>query len=150
VLLQSDERPGSGRFPAASMAKALLTGMATALSPRGLGVLRTAVGVSAVARPTLIPRLLGVDRVTAERVTWLVRMLGAREIALGVGTLTTRSAGWLAAGAMSDLTDALSTAEAVRRRHLATTAGSLTAASALVAAAAGAAGSVAAARRHGA
>lgn len=54
---------------------------------RVVAVARIGVGVSMLARPTLMPRVLGVDSVTAERVSWLTRMAGIREVALGAGTL---------------------------------------------------------------
>jgi hypothetical protein len=84
-----------------------------------LGATRVALGAAMLARPVLIPRLLGADRVTAERMTWLVRMLGGREIALGLGAASRRVAPdprpWVLAGAISDATDALALAAAVRR-----------------------------------
>jgi peptide-methionine (R)-S-oxide reductase len=47
---------------------------------------RVGVGVSMLVRPALLPRTVGVDRVTAERLSWLTRMAGVREVVLGVGT----------------------------------------------------------------
>ena len=82
-----------------------------------LGAIRTAIGVSMLASPSLLPRLLGADRVTADRVSWLTRMVGVREIVIGVGT----AAGgrrWAAAGIVADTADALTFAAAVRSRHV--------------------------------
>ena len=84
------------------------------LSVERLALGRAAVGVSMLARPTLLPRLLGVDSATATRMAWSSQMLGAREVALGLGTWTAlrqqnaRAARlWLMAGLLSDGVDAL-------------------------------------------
>lgn len=89
----------------------LLTGL---LSVRRLALGRTAVGVGMVARPRLLPMSLGVDSAAATRTTWVTQMLGAREIALGLGTLASLRRGnrdetrlWLWAGLLSDAVDAL-------------------------------------------
>ena len=81
---------------------------------------RVALGVGMIARPDLMPRLLGVDSGTAGRMGWLGRMFGAREVALGAGLLAAERAGsstdeWLLAGALSDGIDAVAFAEAARR-----------------------------------
>jgi hypothetical protein len=106
------------------------------LDPRGLAVGRTAVGLSMLARPGLVPAALGVDRATRDRMSWVVQMLGAREIALGLGALSARKdrRAWLAAGLLSDAVDALAVTAALRRGQVGAVAGS-----ALVAVAAGAA-----------
>lgn len=91
------------------------------LDARAIGALRAALGVAMITRPSLVPRLLGVDRVTAERMTWLTRLAAGREIALGFGAVTARGPGarrWVAAGAFCDLVDAWTLATAVRRRHI--------------------------------
>ena len=84
------------------------------LSVERLALGRAAVGVSMLARPTLLPRALGVDSATAKRMAWSSQMLGARELALGLGTWTAlrqqnaRAARlWLMAGLLSDAVDAL-------------------------------------------
>ena len=81
---------------------------------------RTAIGVVALAAPTLVTRpWLGPDRGPAARV--LGRALGGRDLALGLGALAAlqqppagpRSAGhpgmWIGVGALSDATDVLAT-----------------------------------------
>jgi hypothetical protein len=95
-----------------------------------------------LARPLLLPRPLGVDSVTASRVDWLVRMAGARDFALGAGTLAARREGglrtWLVASMASDVADAVVLTHAVRRRQIGRIMGGAAALSAVVAAALGA------------
>jgi hypothetical protein len=116
------------------------------LTPTRLGAGRTAVGVVMLTRPALVPQALGVDRATADRMAWSVQMLGAREVALGLGAVAAgrqaaragdRSASrlWLLGGLLADAVDALAVARAVGQGRLATPAGG-----ALVAVAATAAG----------
>lgn len=80
---------------------------------------RVLMGVGALARPRMLPSVLGVDSGTAERMSWLTRMFGAREIALGAGVLLSRSPEarreWVLGGVLSDAADALALAAAVRR-----------------------------------
>lgn len=79
---------------------------------------RVALGIGMLARPELLPKLLGVDSGTAARMSWLGRMFGAREIALGAGLLTARAESereWLLGSAFSDAVDAVAFAEATRR-----------------------------------
>ena len=106
-----------------------------------LGALRTGLGVVMLTRPMLVPRPLGVDSITATRVEWLVQMAGARDLALGAGTLAAgRSGGqrtWLLASLGSDVADALTLGNAVRRGHIGRFMGSAVALSAVVAAALG-------------
>lgn len=115
--------------------------------PHALGALRVTLGVVMLARPMLVPRPLGVDRITADRVSWLVRMLGARDFALGAGTLLAIRSGqgtggdraglgsWLALSGVSDAVDALALARAVRRGHVGPVSGGLAAMSGVGAAA---------------
>jgi hypothetical protein len=90
------------------------------LDPRGLAAGRALLGASMLGRPTLVSGWLGVDRVTAERVGGLVQMLGAREVALGAGALTSRGdrRRWLAGGLLSDAVDAVVVAAAAGRGHV--------------------------------
>jgi hypothetical protein len=81
---------------------------------------RVAIGAGMLARPAALPRLLGVDSATAERMAWATRMLGVREVVLGAGTLAaTRGGGrgrdWVTGGAVSDAVDALAFAGAAAR-----------------------------------
>ncbi|HEX8003010.1 MAG TPA: hypothetical protein VF519_09990 [Mycobacteriales bacterium] len=79
---------------------------------------RAAVGVAMLARPTMLPKSVGVDSTTAARLTWLTRMFGARELALGAGTLLALRRGrdveeWALAQLLSDAVDAAAFAGAV-------------------------------------
>ena len=119
--------------------------LAGLLSLERLALGRTAAGVTMLTRPTLLPGVLGVDSAAATRMAWSTQMLGAREVALGLGTLvalrkdkdgagTGRSARlWLLAGLLSDSVDALAVGGAVAKGHVSKVTGS-----ALVAVAAGA------------
>lgn len=105
-----------------------------------IAVGRVSAGVVLLVRPTLLPRLLGVDSATARRLSWLGRMAGARDLALGVGQLQAAAtgaptSGWVVAGAACDTADAVVLSEAASRGHVRRTTGVLMAASALVCAA---------------
>jgi hypothetical protein len=87
-----------------------------------LGAFRVGIGTAMLARPGDLPRLLGADSLTAERMSYLGRMVGARELALGVGTLGAARRGgdpspWLLAQALSDAVDSLAFAGAGARGH---------------------------------
>ncbi|MGI3786724.1 MAG: hypothetical protein ACRYG2_38760 [Janthinobacterium lividum] len=87
-----------------------------------LAASRTALGVVFLARPRLLPALLRVDPTTSTTMAWAMRMVGGREIALGLGTVagivvTPTPAGkrtWLAAGLFSDSTDTIALATAAK------------------------------------
>src|SRR5689334_15313676 len=87
-----------------------------------IGAGRTAIAAGVLAAPVLSTRLLGADAATAQRVTWLTRMLGVRDGVLGVGTAaaarTGAGAGWVLGGAVSDAVDALVLAAAVKQGRL--------------------------------
>lgn len=96
-------------------------------SPRAaaiaLGAGRVGLGSSFLTWPEHSTRLLGLDAVTARRISWLARMTAIRDISLGVGTLTSAITyrdcfPWLLGGAISDLVDSLAIAEAVREKRL--------------------------------
>src|SRR3954470_23324647 len=96
--------------------------VAGALSVERLALSRAAVGVSMITRPRSLPRLLGVDSAAAARMSWSTQMLGAREVALGLGALVAlrrpdrRAARlWLLAGLLSDAVDALAVGAAVEQ-----------------------------------
>lgn len=95
------------------------------LDPRGLALGRTAVGVSMLAQPGLLPGLVGVDQAGQEQTAWIVQMLGAREVALGLGALLGRKQPrlWYAAGLLSDTVDALAVAAALGKGRVSRTAG---------------------------
>jgi hypothetical protein len=111
------------RQRASAVAAASLSRAATwALTPLRLAQARTAVGVGMLARPTLLPQVLGVDRPASTQTAWAVQMLGAREVALGAGTWLALRRGddraarlWLAAGLLADAADALVVAAATVR-----------------------------------
>jgi hypothetical protein len=91
---------------------------------------RAAAGVSMVTRPHLLPGSLGVDSAVASRMGWVTQMLGAREIALGLGTFVARRKGdqratrlWLCAGLLSDAVDFLAVGTAVAQGKVARPAG---------------------------
>jgi hypothetical protein len=103
-------------------ARPLSAALATVLSPAVLEQLhlgRAAVGVALLARPALLPGLVGADRDAASHLGWALRMLGAREVALGLGAAGAGRAGpresrrWLQAGLFSDAVDAFAVAAAV-------------------------------------
>ena len=95
---------------------------------------RVLVGTSMLARPALLPRVLGVDAATAARVSWISVMLGAREVALGAGTLRALRRGgvtpWVVGSALSDVADAFALGSATVRGHVRPVLGALAAASA--------------------
>jgi hypothetical protein len=108
---------------------------AQAASPSVLGAIRVTIGTTMLARPMLLPRPLGVDRITAGRISWLVRMVGARDFALGVGTLAARRRGgllvWLGLAACCDAVDAVALGRATRRGDVGPVMGALATATAV-------------------
>ena len=100
--------------------RSLLQQLADRVTPAHLALGRAGAGTVMVVRPRAVPQALGVDSATATRMAWAVQMLGAREIALGVGTWAAlrspdRAASrlWLAGGVLSDGVDALAVAGAL-------------------------------------
>jgi hypothetical protein len=93
--------------------------------PRGLALGRTAVGVTMLTAPDLIPQLLGASAESRESMGWAVQMLGAREVALGLGALATRKEKrlWHAAGLLCDTVDALAVASAISKGRVRSSAG---------------------------
>jgi hypothetical protein len=81
------------------------------LAARGIAAARIAIGVGATLAPALVTRLQFGTDTPAQRVT--VRMLGARDLALGIGALLAARhgsaglRGWVEAGALADGVDAL-------------------------------------------
>jgi hypothetical protein len=79
-----------------------------------------------LSRPALLARTLGTDRVTARNTGWLTQMVGARELALGVGTLTATSVRpWLLAQAVADAGDGFALLAAARIRRVSPALGGL-------------------------
>ena len=92
------------------------------LTPLRVAQARTAVGTGLLLRPALLTRSMGVPPEAAEQTGWAVQMLGAREVALGVGTLAAlrtpdrrASRTWLAAGVLCDAVDAVAITGALLR-----------------------------------
>ena len=81
------------------------------LAARGIALARVAIGAGATLAPGLVSRLQFGTTTPAQTVA--VRMLGARDLALGIGALlATRHGpsglrGWVEAGAFADAVDAL-------------------------------------------
>ena len=114
------------------------------VTPARLALGRTGAGAVMLAKPRLLPESLGVDSASATKTGWVVQMLGAREIALGLGTLVTlrspdRPAArtWVAAGVLSDSADVLAIGAAVLNGRLSRPVGALVVATALTAALSG-------------
>ena len=94
---------------------------------------RFGVGAALVARPEVLPRLVGVDSVSAQRMSWVVRLFAVRDAALGAGAAHAVVTGrpvssWLVAQAVSDGTDAVAVGLAVRRRDVSAVRGAAVAA----------------------
>jgi hypothetical protein len=80
---------------------------------------RAGFGLLLMARPRTLTTPAGIDELTGARLSWVVRMLGAREVGIGVGAFgRPRALGWMLAGLFSDATDAVSIAAAVRSRRV--------------------------------
>ena len=78
----------------------------------GLGITRIVIGTGLLISPVGLARGLGIDAPTAKRVGWLARVAGAREIAIGAGTIHALRRGqpvdaWIAAQAFCDGVDAV-------------------------------------------
>ena len=122
-----------------------LATVAERATPAQLAVGRAGAGAVMVVRPRLLPRVLGVDSATATRVAWSVQMLGARELALGLGTLVAAQGPdrrgarlWFAAGVLCDAVDVLAVTGALLRGRVSKGAGTAVLAVAAAAVAIGA------------
>ncbi len=86
---------------------------------RQLAVGRVVFAAAFLAAPVPGVRLLGSDTASAQRVSWLTRMMAVRDGALGVGALTAGRGGdprpWLIGGAVSDAVDAVVIAGALKQ-----------------------------------
>jgi len=85
-----------------------------------MGAGRALMAAGVMAAPVPAARLLGADTATAQRVTWLTRMMAVRDGALGVGTAGSARSGhgsatWLLGGAVSDAVDAIVIAGAIQQ-----------------------------------
>jgi hypothetical protein len=85
-----------------------------------LGITRVVIGTGLLVSPVGLARGLGIDAQTARRVGWMARIAGAREVAIGLGTLRAWRReepldGWIAAQAISDGVDAVAFAVTAAR-----------------------------------
>lgn len=132
------------RTPAPTPARSVVGAVAERVGPDSLALLRTGAGAVMVGRPRLLPQLMGTDSATAARVDWAVQMLGAREIAMGLGTLVAlRRPGsaaartWVAAGVLADALDVLAVGAALARGRVRKSSGAAVVATASAAVALG-------------
>ena len=77
-----------------------------------LGITRLAIGAGLIVGPAGLGKALGLSADDAKRAGWLARLAGAREIAIGLGTLDAWRQGrpvdgWVAAQGISDASDAI-------------------------------------------
>lgn len=77
-----------------------------------LGVTRLAIGAGLVIGPAGFGKALGLTQEQAHQSRWLARLTGAREIAIGLGTLQAwrrgeSTSGWVAAQGISDASDSV-------------------------------------------
>ncbi|MCU1691379.1 MAG: hypothetical protein JWM64_470 [Frankiales bacterium] len=82
---------------------------------RQAALVRVGAGLVMLARPPSVGQVLGSREPAA---AWAVRMLGAREVALGLAVLGSGTPSSLLAGAGSDAVDALVLGTALRRGEL--------------------------------
>ena len=124
-----------------SLATRLRSAALLATAPTSLATVRTGIGAVMLVAPQLLPQLLGVDAAARSRTSWLVQMLGAREVAMGASLLAADRSGaarvWALAGSACDVADALVLGAAVRRGVVSRTWGGAVAVSALAAGAVG-------------
>jgi Domain of unknown function (DUF4267) len=116
--------------------------MDTAQTIRSLSGIRMAIGTSAWATPRLAGKAFGLDSDSNPQSPYLARLFGIRDLALGVGTLTTTGESqrrWLALGLLCDAADAAAGVLAGRAGYLPKIPTVLVTGTALVAAGLGAA-----------
>ncbi len=85
-----------------------------------LGITRVVIGAGMIVNPAGLGKALGLSEERAREAGWLARLAGAREIGIGLGTLAAwrsgaPTAGWVAAQAISDGSDAVAFAMVARR-----------------------------------
>jgi hypothetical protein len=90
---------------------------------RQLALGRAGFATAFLAAPVPALRSLGVDTATAQRISWLTRMMAVRDGALAAGALLAQRRGgdprpWLVAGAVSDAVDAVAVAGALKAGRL--------------------------------
>lgn len=77
-----------------------------------LGITRLVIGAGMIVNPAGLGKALGMAEDEAKRAGWIARLAGAREIAIGLGTLDAWRVGrpvdgWVAAQGISDASDAI-------------------------------------------
>lgn len=77
-----------------------------------LGLTRVVIGAGMIVNPAGLGKALGLSEEAARDAGWLARLAGAREIGIGLGTIAAwragaPTAGWVAAQAISDGSDAV-------------------------------------------
>lgn len=88
---------------------------------RGLGLLRCAIGISALLAPSIPARpWVGQDEADRTSVRLFARTLGGRDLALGLGAMFAPKTGrglssWVTLGALADMGDFLATVAAFRK-----------------------------------
>jgi hypothetical protein len=88
---------------------------------RSLAGVRMAIGTSAWATPRLAGKAFGLDSDSNPQSPYLARLFGVRDIALGIGALTTTGESrrhWLALGLFCDAADAAAGVLAGRAGYL--------------------------------
>lgn len=112
------------------------------VTARQLALGRVGFAAAFMVAPVAALRATGADTATAQRVSWLTRMMAVRDGALAVGALAAERRGgdprpWLVAGAVSDVVDAAAFAGALKQGRLKGIAPTLVVPGAVVAAALG-------------
>ncbi len=115
---------------------------------------RLTLGASLLAYPAPMIQLLGIDRASAARMSWLARTAAARDASLGMGSIVAvlrrrGQPGWLLAGVACDVVDAIVLMQAAQQRRVDPLRGQLMAGVAVVSAAAGTLSAVGLLRRRG-
>jgi hypothetical protein len=92
----------------------------------GLSLGRIAVGAAAVATPEVVAKNLGLDPATNPQVSYVTRLFGLREVALGLATLTTAGRsrkGVIGIGVLVDAGDAATSYLAMQQGQISRKAG---------------------------
>lgn len=101
------------------MARPQMRSVVFAVAVALLGVFRTLIGMVMVASPQRLVASLTADSPAAGRTGWVSQMVGAREIAIGLGSLKAVREGddvglWCAAATLADAGDVLAVSAAIR------------------------------------
>jgi len=93
-----------------------------------LGITRIVIGAGMIVNPSGLGKALGLGDQQARDAGWLARLAGAREIGIGLGTLHAwrtggPAAGWVAAQAISDASDAVAFATVAAQGKISRTRG---------------------------